>query len=335
MRWRGQAVLGARGLANSPIRVMTAVFDEVNNSAGGLMGFCCKTFLFAFAFLVGSGVLSASSFSLTASASVGGEEVGTANCSTTGPASAGCSKSYSIPFGQGSENFGGTASATATFGDLHAGASAFGGCPGIDGPYNCFEERGAVSQALAAFTDSFALSGSPTKGYLDFTIVAEGTISETCGGIYASTLCDGNRILQPRITVGDNGADGQILINGVATGALVLANGQSVLNVLVPYDTGLQPPSVTLSLQTYDDCGYADESTCATSVDFLDTAYVSGLSVLDSNGNAVQGASIAAASGTDYNAINVVAPEPSTWLLFMIGACLTMPRWLRLQRWRC
>jgi hypothetical protein len=80
------------------------------------MAFCCKAFLLTIGFLAGSSLLSASSFSLTASASVGGEEVGTVNCPATEPASAGCSESYSIPFGQGSENFGATASATAAFG---------------------------------------------------------------------------------------------------------------------------------------------------------------------------------------------------------------------------
>jgi hypothetical protein len=85
----------------------------------------------------------------------------------------------------------------------------------------------------------------------------------------------------------------------------------------------------------YDDCGYADESTCATSVNFLDTAYVSGLNVLDSNGNMVNGVSITSASGTDYSDINLLAPEPSTWFLFISGACLTIRLTLRSRRRQC
>jgi hypothetical protein len=88
---------------------------------------------------------------------------------------------------------------------------------------------------------------------LDLTLVAEGTISESCGGVYASTLCNGNRILQPYLTVGDNGADGQILINGAVTAGTILGNGQTLLSVLVPYDAAQQMPAISLSLSIYDD----------------------------------------------------------------------------------
>lgn len=57
-----------------------------------------------------------------------------------------------------------------------------------------------------------------------------------------------------------------------------------------------------------------DSSMCAADSDYQDTLRVTGLEVLDSNGNPVPGATLSAASGFDYNGRSSV-PEPGTFVL--------------------
>lgn len=114
-----------------------------------------------------------------------------------------------------------------------------------------------------------------------------------------------------------NTGSGASLINGVS-GNVPLAPGATPLTVVVPFDTGnlvrsnvIELP-VAMSLSAQASCTEADDDTCNAFADFSNTVFVTSVSVLGVNMNPVPGAIITAASGTNYDDIQV-APEPSSF----------------------
>ncbi|MGB8801393.1 MAG: PEP-CTERM sorting domain-containing protein [Candidatus Acidiferrales bacterium] len=60
----------------------------------------------------------------------------------------------------------------------------------------------------------------------------------------------------------------------------------------------------------------------AASLNYYDTAMVDSLTIVDANGNTIQGAAVVSASGTDYNNLSeppVGTPEPSSLMMLGVG----------------
>jgi hypothetical protein len=262
----------------------------------------------------GMDALKADSFSLSAQAQVftGGQG---GNCPATGPVSSACSGNYSYSLGGNSlVTLSGTAAATAGFGDLHAGSSALTGC--IDSaPYNCLGVSGVLTFGTSSFSDSFAISGGPLAGYLDFSVRSDGIVGTACSGP-DEAFC--NATAQGILTGGQTAA-GAVLFNGTS-GNYLLGTGSKVVTVWVPFNQLLETPNIELLLSASSVCGVGNNTSCSSTADFLDTVYVTGLSVLDANGDPVSGADVIAASGTNYNDIQgIAAPEPPTLALVLAG----------------
>lgn len=64
--------------------------------------------------------------------------------------------------------------------------------------------------------------------------------------------------------------------------------------------------------------GSASDENTQVNADFLSTMLLTGISVLDSNGNVISGFSIQSDSGTQYGA-NGVVPEPASATMLALG----------------
>jgi hypothetical protein len=162
--------------------------------------------------------------------------------------------------------------------------------------------------ASATFNDQLTVSGGPANGYLDFNVQTSGTAFTTCVGPDAA-VC-GSSSAGGRVSVAGSG----VLIDGVGTAGVVVGNGVTSLDVRFPYsnDSGF----VQFSLGTEMRCFASNLTSCSQTANYFDTLRVTGVGVLDTLGNPVQGATFTAESGTDYNKISAV-PLPATGWLYL------------------
>jgi hypothetical protein len=280
--------------------------------AGDLM----KTFLYPLRLiLVGMSVMAAmgvANADLIATATVQSEWY--APCQQTTATSATCGGEWSAGYAPGYfQQFAGNAYAAAGYGVLRASSSASASCTFGAGD-NCYTYAG-YAEGFATFNDLLTITGAPAAGFLDFSLVADGTGNVTCG---VTLPCSGSTLLGV-----DNTGSSAPIINGVGGDAISLSPGTTDITVLLPYAfvAGEDQIGVGMSFESMVTCYEADEDSCSAYADFSDTAIITGLSVLDASGNAVSGAVVAAASGTDYNDVRplpAVVPEPSSVLLLAV-----------------
>jgi hypothetical protein len=192
--------------------------------------------------------------------------------------------------------------------------------------------------ATASFSDSFTVSSS--SAFTGFLVV-----SDAVSGV-GYTDCTGSCFFEPdnpnyneaQVTLSGNDAT-----RGADTGELPVS-GPS------PFLVSLSIPIGATSMQngTYSDAGTFTETLeagtycqmmslgqCDSFMDFLDTSRVTGISLVDANGNPLD-ASISWASGTDYNAIpdDTQSPTPEPGSLALLGSgliCLAGLVWRKRQ----
>ena len=240
-----------------------------------------------------------------------------------------CTGEWTTPItsGENTVTFGGSAYAAAGYGLLHSASSGVASCdlqPGI----NCYGLAGNAHSS-AGFVDEFTITGATHSGYLDFSVVADGTGHVTCAGDAATAICGGGA----SYGIASLSVYGPALVNGISQSGTGLNPGTNDVNVWVPFSAlgGVAEISTGLTLSTLIQCYAARNTTCAAYANFSNTAYVNGLSVLDASGNPVTGALVTAASGTDYNNIQTPAavPEPSQIMVLSLG--LLAMAWFRMR----
>lgn len=230
-----------------------------------------------------------------------------AQCNQSGIASAQCSAQGSVSFApDDSASFGGVAQARASFGDLGTFASALGSCDVLSGPgISCPDEGGTVG-ARATFSDLITISNAPASGSLVFAFKTDGSDMLTC---LNGSLCA--PILPGTDLVATGGSNGEQIF--------ALANGTNSLNIPFVFQSsdGTASFGVEFTLTSAGGCStlgtFGVSLTCTAVANFFDTAAVTGVTVLDANGNPISGATITTASGVNYN--NVTVPEPGTLTL--------------------
>jgi hypothetical protein len=252
---------------------------------------------------------------LSTSASVTDNQGG--SCQQSGTASASCSGEWTNLEGTNEVTFGGKAYGAVDYGVLHAAASGAAGCtPGAG--QNCSALAG-TALGETEFSDDLNITGGPVTGYLDFSMVADGTNNLTCVVTGNPFACGAAYSI-----LGAGGGSGAPTINGVM-GGHILSAGISDLTVLIPFGIdqsiggGVTQVTAYVVLDSIVECYVANGDTCSGDTDYSNTAIVTGLDVLDSNMDPVSGAVVTAASGTNYNDIQST-PEPST--LFLLGVPL-------------
>lgn len=207
----------------------------------------------------------------------------------------------------------GSAWATAEYGRLHAEATA-----GFDGLASAFSNS-AGAGAAAYFHDTITLGVCPPIPNICF----QAGIVEIAGSLsgQVSTTDPLGVNAGGDFTVGlwtDDGRSASCeanLSSGVPVGALSCSTRLNVHAGDTVHIDGALGAGVTLR------SGFGAVSGSAS---FGNTAWISGLTVLDLNGQPAAGVSIVSGSGVDYTSITefASAPEPSAWMLIGSGLLL-------------
>jgi hypothetical protein len=194
---------------------------------------------------------------------------------------------------------GGVATATGSYGVLHAYAASKGSCSVVDSSVNCSILGQADAFASATYEDLLTLSNAPPSGTLQVTMQVHGTYSgacvflptytgstTSCGMVQSEVFDPGATITPPFNNLGyaPTNVDTQVtlLYSFTSTGGVAT----------IGFET-------SMTIATY--CSFGNLFYCAASGDFSNTAIVTGVQVLDSFGNPVSNVGITSASGTDYN----------------------------------
>lgn len=211
-----------------------------------------------------------------------------------------CGGTFTIIPGD-SASFTGSAQARAMFGDLGTAATLEGSCAVADPSIvNCQAFAGSSGFANAGFVDRVTVSNAPSSGFLALSFTTSGFNQVACNGLDACSVA----------TTWYSTGNGQTY----------LPNGTSTYTIDYGYSDG--SGLVQLFLESDVACQAGDTFSCGAISNFIDTLQVTGLSVLDANGNPVEGAIITADSGTDYNALTlapVPASEPSSLMMLGVG----------------
>ena len=255
-----------------------------------------------------------SQIGLSTGVSVSGQYAGQ-SCSQTGTTTASCSASATIqlvPPNPSTYFFSGNADAIASFGSLGAFAAGLANCTATG--INCGEPEGNVT-AGASFEDLIKITNGPASGFLDFAIQTSGSGSAICSASVPVACANSFAGAQLAITSNE-------LIDGLHQSGIGLTNGVSSHDVRIAFTSsgGVASVDFDLGLIAFIRCSVDNITTdCTASSDFIDTAQVTGVTVLDPNGNVIMGASLTSQSGTNYGAISAV-PEPSS--LILVGSLL-------------
>jgi hypothetical protein len=195
-------------------------------------------------------------------------------------------------------SFAGQAAAKAAFGDLGTGAVLEGSCSVADpSVVNCQAFASNIGFANASFADRITVSNAPSSGLLALTFATSGFNQIACSGL------DTCAVARASYSTGN--------------GETLIPNGTSTHTIDFGYSDG--SGLIQLFLESDVQCQAGDTFSCGAISNFLDTLQVTGLSVLDANGNLVTGATTTAESGTTYNSGSLAAPEPSSLVTMGTG----------------
>jgi hypothetical protein len=203
-------------------------------------------------------------------------------------------------------------SARAAFGVLGTSAFAEASCQ-VSHPAIVTCPASDTAESLADFSDLLTIHGA-ASGTLVVHLGVAGESSPNCVGPSAALVCSNftaeTRLGAPGVSIGED--------------TILLSNGAATYNFDYAFSAanGYQIP-IEFFLDSFAECAATNDTTCSNSTDFIDTAQVLGVSIVDSNGAVIPGASITADSGTNYNAIsgdgNTGVPEPSSLMMLGVG----------------
>jgi hypothetical protein len=215
-------------------------------------------------------------------------QLGYQSSSTNPGAKTTCSGSYSVLGTTGSA----TAQAIATYGILRADSTATSqAAPGGPGAL-------ANGSAAAAFTDYLTFTGLTQPATLDATFTLSGSLTSDDFGTSSVNFTTEFEGLSPCVLV----AAGQCMISASVNDSSALI---------------LYADLTTVAAVSSDVIGGGSAS-----ANFLDTAIVDSLILVDANGNPISGADIITASGTNYNSLTAPTPgvpEPSSLMMLGVG----------------
>jgi hypothetical protein len=197
----------------------------------------------------------------------------------------------------------GAAISVATFGALGVADLAAASCFAFSF-FGCPMSMGASS--TASFSDTLSISNAPSLGFIQLLLKSTGGTLCTAGGFGSPMNCAAS------VEVTDQNGNSFFLLNG----------GNATIDTYSYSGTSDIPLSLSMLGQAGCSVGVnPDFGTvrCVAIVNFKDTLEVTGINVLDANGNLVAGADITAASGTNYNAGVSPVPEPSSVMLLASG----------------
>jgi hypothetical protein len=204
--------------------------------------------------------------------------------------------------------FSGFASAQSDPGNLHVEAIAdYTGVPTVAGD-NTF---GGQSAGDAELMDTLYLTGAPASGFLQVNVHLDGSLTISGTGV----------ALNPNY----NDALTYLIINYGA--ALISLSGDNGLisqdaTEYIPYSNDSVQIDVQLDagVGCWFGSGAPALATCSASALFSDTGTITGIGILDSDKEAVSGATFTSASGYEYpSAALVPTPEPSQLLSLTVG----------------
>lgn len=231
----------------------------------------------------------------------------------TGPLTA--STTMNAPLYTGS--YTGSAQAYASYGRL--GVSATGTYAGVETNPNGV----AGSEAFATFTETFTIAGTPGQsGYFVPTFTVDGSWNKTGRGAVQFEMDEragnGATILQYKVQ-GDSEWGSELYYHGFvnAIPGMTTAPGSASGSAQITLDPVAfqfnQAFDVTFALYA----SVMPYNNGSSSVEFLHTALLSGISVLDASRQALDGFAITSGSGTLYTANGVQAvPVPGAAWLF-------------------
>jgi hypothetical protein len=188
----------------------------------------------------------------------------------------------------------------------------------VGGSANTANNGGGEVQALAEFQDTLLLSNGPSSGLLDFDVDIRGDTVILDYGTGSSTAVTYLRLE----TNQGSGCVATTSIPGGLAECGILSDGPNNIFVL-PY-TAASDGTIYLfaEFSTFDDCNASTApgyNSCYVQSYFLDTAQIESITVEDTNGDPVPGATTTSLSGADYSLPSSATPEPSSLMLLGSG----------------
>jgi hypothetical protein len=170
----------------------------------------------------------------------------------------------------------------------------------------------ASSRAQTIIADNFNFVGGVTNSmFLQVIISVDGNISQMTNGLGGNDAYSTAELTLSNESF--NGAPQLVNLSGNA-GAL-----SATYNVLLPITPG-NSRLIQFDLEAVTGCGcsYSSRPYCFGSVDFFDTASITGVGVVSSKWNNCSGRDAVSLSGVSYPSLSSV-PEPSALVLISLG----------------
>jgi hypothetical protein len=286
--------------------------------------------LILFAYLAASAVPTAYSSTISINGSIStsfGGEVGVTEVKNMATASDMFISAQGLPYAFGTADY----YARAAFANLGLSYDASAVCTDI----HLCNQVSASGIMTTNSLDQIHVAGASTSDFLKLNLVLDGTVTQMAdkqAGLSQASI--GYDLL----TTGGIVSYVDSLVCTVQTDNC--SDGTSVNTyVLLQLASDNGGPTISATVQQrlifQFGCGGTFGLPCYQTGDFANSALIGGATVVDANGNVVQGATIFSDSGYDYTqAVSepTTVPEPTTIALELLGLAVGSVSWLRLRR---